>query len=347
MNGNTNYGEGTISNIGNNNTSIGQAVLANNSSANNNTGLGAYTLYNTTNGINNVAIGTNSMLNNESGSNNVAIGAASLMNNLTNEIVSIGANSLQNNTTGENNTAIGTKALYNNNIGTNNIAIGSSTLLSNINGNENISIGPNSLYNNISGSSNIAIGLNSLSKTNSNNNIGIGEGSLKENTTGYRNICIGYQAGNVITTGYNNVILGYQSQPFGGFNATNEVVLGNNSTNKLYCSVTSISSLSDERDKTNIMPLNIGLEYINKIQPISFTWDTRDGAKKDINEIGFIAQDLLNVQKELGITIPNLVEETNPNKLLASYGVLLPILVKSIQDLKKEIDNLKININNK
>ena len=60
MNGNTNFGLGTSSANGINNTSIGQAVLTNNTTnSNNNTGLGAYSLYNNTTGINNVAIGTN------------------------------------------------------------------------------------------------------------------------------------------------------------------------------------------------------------------------------------------------------------------------------------------------
>jgi hypothetical protein len=36
-----------------------------------------------------------------------------------------------------------------------------------------------------------------------------------------------------------------------------------------------------------------------------------------------------------------LVYESNPDKLEASYGVLLPLLVKSIQELSQEITDLK------
>ena len=67
----------------------------------------------------------------------------------------------------------------------------------------------------------------------------------------------------------------------------------------------------------------------------------RDGGKVDIPEIGFIAQDLQQVQQDTGITIPNLVYAVNPEKLEASYGTLLPLLVKSIQELSQ--DNKRLN----
>ena len=104
--------------------------------------------------------------------------------------------------------------------------------------------------------------------------------------------------------------------------------------------------MSDERDKKDIVPFSSGLEFVSKIKPVSFVWDTRDGIKKDIPDNGFIAQDLLQVQKDIGITIPGLVEDTNPDKLLASYGKLLPIMVKAIQELKVEVDSLKQQLSN-
>ena len=67
----------------------------------------------------------------------------------------------------------------------------------------------------------------------------------------------------------------------------------------------------------------------------------RDGGKVDIPEIGFIAQDLQKLQEETGIHVPRLVFNDNPDKLEASYGTLLPLLVKSIQELSQEIKDLK------
>ena len=65
-----------------------------------------------------------------------------------------------------------------------------------------------------------------------------------------------------------------------------------------------------------------------------------------------VVQDLKQVQVDTGITIPGLVYEANPERIEASYGKLLPVLVKAIQDLKKQnqdlkkdIDELRVQIN--
>jgi hypothetical protein len=109
----------------------------------------------------------------------------------------------------------------------------------------------------------------------------------------------------------------------------------------LRCAVTTITSLSDARDKKNINPLPLGLEFINDLNPVEFDWNMRDGGKVDIHDFGFIAQELKASQVKLGITVPNLVYESNPDRLEASYGALLPLIVKSIQELKSENNALK------
>ena len=87
----------------------------------------------------------------------------------------------------------------------------------------------------------------------------------------------------------------------------------------------------------------MGLDFVNKLNPVKFTWDSRDGSKKDLEEFGFIAQELKQAQEEIGIILPNLVNENNPDKLEASYGTLIPVLVKAIKELieltaKQQID---------
>ena len=71
----------------------------------------------------------------------------------------------------------------------------------------------------------------------------------------------------------------------------------------------------------------------------------RDGGKVDIPAIGFIAQDLQQVQKDTGIVIPNLVYESNPERLEASYGTLLPVLVKAVQELSGKVTSLETELN--
>jgi hypothetical protein len=56
---------------------------------------------------------------------------------------------------------------------------------------------------------------------------------------------------------------------------------------------------------------------------------------------GFIAQELDEVQTKENAEWLNLVLKDNPEKWEATPGNLLPIIVKAIQDLKKENDELK------
>ena len=54
-------------------------------------------------------------------------------------------------------------------------------------------------------------------------------------------------------------------------------------------------------------------------------------------DFGFIAQEV----KEIDNDTLKLVNDTNLEKLELSYGKLVPILVKAIQELKAEIELLK------
>ncbi|MEO8666310.1 MAG: tail fiber domain-containing protein, partial [Ignavibacteria bacterium] len=127
--------------------------------------------------------------------------------------------------------------------------------------------------------------------------------------------------------------------------------LGNNQITSLRCNVTSISSLSDSRDKTNIKDLSLGIDFIMKIKPRLFNWDKRewyennlsDGSKmKEEPTAGFIAQELDEVQTTENAEWLNLVLKDNPEKLEATYGNLLPVMVKAIQELKFESEKLKV-----
>jgi len=135
----------------------------------------------------------------------------------------------------------------------------------------------------------------------------------------------------------------------------NEITLGNSSVTALRCAVTSITSLSDERDKSEIEDLSYGLAFIDALQPREFVWDNRaetrtefdeDGnetevefysANKGKKDFGFIAQEV----RELDNDTLRLVYAENEEKLEMSYGKLVPILVKAIQELKEEVEILK------
>ena len=127
---------------------------------------------------------------------------------------------------------------------------------------------------------------------------------------------------------------------------SNEITLGNSSVSSLRCQVQTISSLSDRRDKKDIEELPLGVDFINTLKPVKFAWNMRDGAKVGPQEAGFIAQDLDEAQVDADAAdYLNLVLKNNPEKLEASYGKLVPVLVKAIQELSAEIQTLKGKVN--
>ena len=173
----------------------------------------------------------------------------------------------------------------------------------------------------------------------SNVSIGTGAGQL---STGSENVFVGHIAGGTTTTGTNNIVLGYQSNAATA-TSSNSITLGNASHSVLRCAVTSITSLSDARDKKEVEDLNVGLEFIDGLRPVKFVWDDRDEAgKHDIADFGFIAQDLKEAEEAVDMSdVLKLVYDENPEKLEASYGKLIPILVKAVQELSAEVKLLK------
>ena len=145
------------------------------------------------------------------------------------------------------NLAIGYNALKNNPIGIgNNLAIGYNALQNNI-GNSNIAIGINSLKLNTSGENNVSIGVSCLqSNISGMNNLAYGSNSLNFNTSGSGNCAYGNRAGLSNITGSNNTFLGFNSDcsnnnftnstaigANSSINASNQIVLGNNSITKV------------------------------------------------------------------------------------------------------------------
>ena len=143
-----------------------------------------------------------------------------------------------------------------------------------------------------------------------------------------------------MATGSGNIIVGYGAQASSS-SVSNEITLGNSVITTLRCATTTITSISDERDKKNIIDLPAGLNFINAVRPVAFDWNARDESKIDIPDTGFLAQNLQQVQAQLGVTIPGLVYDTNPEKLEAGYSKLLPVLVKAIQELSARVEALE------
>ena len=238
------------------------------------------------------------------------------------------------------NTAVGASAMNANTTGAGNTAVGASALPINTTGVYNTAAGWQAMCLNTTGSYNTAVGTS----------------ALYQNTTGGGNTAVGYQAMVSNSTGQNNVCLGYNS----GFDAlvtittqSNYVVLGNNSTATLYCKTSAINT-SDARDKTNVESIAVGLDYVRKLKPVTFNFDDRgwypegqapDGSKAcSIHRLGFLAQDILAAEQELGLPFNHVVNTDFPEKLGIAPTNLIPILVKAIQELEQSLATATANI---
>ena len=121
--------------------------------------------------------------------------------------------------------------------------------------------------------------------------------------------------------------------------------MGNSDITTLRCNVQTISSLSDERDKTAVQDLSYGLNFINDMRPVEFTWNRRDGSYGAKPDMGFIAQDLYEVEIEhASHTRTRLVSFEDPSRLEADYIRSYPILVKAVQELSAKVDALTARV---
>jgi hypothetical protein len=85
---------------------------------------------------------------------------------------------------------------------------------------------------------------------------------------------------------------------------------------------------SDIRYKKNIEPLQIGLNEVEQLRPVSFEWkESKDNGMQG-RQIGFIAQDVEKILPSIVVTQDN-PEQTKGMK----YAEIIPVLTKAIQQL--------------
>ena len=101
--------------------------------------------------------------------------------------------------------------------------------------------------------------------------------------------------------------------------------------------ITANGSPSDIRLKENIKPINSALSKIKKIQGVSFDWKPSDSIVDTKEDYGFIAQE---VQKSL----PEIIKEDAIGMLSMRYNSVIPILVESVKELEKVVNDLKKEI---
>ncbi len=246
----------------------------------------------TVTGINNTGVGYSSMISLSSGSNNTALGSYSSWKI----------------NTGSNNTAAGYATLLYNSVGNNNTAIGTNSLLANPPGNDNTSLGMNTLYYN-TGDSNTAVGTSALST----------------NVTGNNNTAIGYDAETSTSSLSNAIAIGYGAVA----NNSNAVRIGDTNVTSIDLQV-AWSFPSDLRLKENINDSDLGLEFIKKLRPVSYTMKQGNGI-----DYGFIAQEVESaIGKNTNIV---LTDNTEFRGKTMRYTELIAPMTKAIQEQQDEI----------
>lgn len=96
---------------------------------------------------------------------------------------------------------------------------------------------------------------------------------------------------------------------------------------------------SDRRLKENITPITSALDYINRLNPVTYNWNAK---AKELNsnkpnglDYGLIAQEVESV-------LPNIVHGIFDDKYKSiDYIKLIPIMIGAIKELKQEINKLK------
>ncbi len=334
---------------GERNTFIGMSCGYGNTTASYNTFTGNYCGYFNTTGSNNLFSGYKCGHYNSDGTENAFLGSYSGYSNTTGDYNSfMGFKSGYSNTNGERNTFIGYESGMDNNEGEWNTFIGARSGYSNFDGTNNTFAGASSGYYNSSGEYNSFFGISSGSgNTTGSKNTFVGAGCGEENAYGSKNVAIGKSAGPADMDLENTISIGYQTLVF----ASNQVRIGNNNITKIGGQV-SWSTLSDGRFKKDVEEKVAGLEFINKLHPVSYTVDIEKlnefmGIKETDSihtkstaqvaprkQIGFVAQEVEQLIKENGYEFTGVdVPENEKDHYAIRYAEFVVPLVKAVQEL--------------
>ena len=226
------------------------------------------------------------------------------------------------------------------------------------------------------GVKNTIIGVNDWTDTNITtgyNNTAIGFNSGKKITTGRWNTLIGTSTGQFLVGGNSNVFIGNntgviaanagsQNRIAIGAGITHQLgnniaVIGNATVTKVYMAYDGEAEIyanatinsSDLRLKSFIKPVNLGLSFINELNPVSYLKMSRSQYKGDDSsgemryEYGLLAQEVDNLLKEADPE-NSVITKDNDGLLGMDYKQLIMPLIKSVQELSDEVDRLKKEI---
>ena len=166
-------------------------------------------------------------------------------------------------------------------------------------------------------------------------------------TTGSFNTCVGGSSGYYMTTGAGNITIGGQTAA-GGYapaqaitTQDNYISMGSTSATNAYIQI-AWTVVSDARDKTNIVPVTHGLNFINQLNPVAYQFTDNRIDKNPTGDVryGFLAQEILALEGNNPVIIDNKDEE----HLRYTGESLVPVLVKAMQEQQAIIESLKARL---
>lgn len=202
--------------------------------------------------------------------------------------------------------------------------------------------------------SSVAVGYWSAPNISSEQSVFVGD------SAGYRNVQGSVLSGKI----KNSIAIGYNAR----LNGDNEIQIGGQ--NQTLYAPTIVNIRSDGRDKTDIKPMENGLEFVMKLKPVTGYYDRRDSYvdelfqdlpeeereakirewwanpikdgshKEDRLKHWFIAQDVAALEAEYGqLPMVNLKYDT----YTLEYAGFIPVLTKAIQELTEKVEALERN----
>jgi trimeric autotransporter adhesin len=361
--------------------------------ANSNVVIGDSALGAATTATENIAIGGDAMSLVQAGqaiTGVVAIGQNALKGGSTTTAIdgsiAIGKDSLKALTSGAKNTAIGFNAMAEIADGNNNTAVGYGAMQNSVGGTTSDGSSNNTFVGYLSGggqwansnsAGNTAVGSETAMSDDWN---GTSYSSLfgfragQTISTGSRNTLFGYSSGSNITTGSGNTQIGASAQASAA-DVTDEIVLKAGSDNLAGGGTETIrigvdsdyitndfgenatwTHSSDKRIKKNIKSLDLGLQFVNDLKPVTFNKKAPSEYPKEFEQYnpkktkrinpdavnyGFIAQEVKESMDKAGHSKFPMWKENKDGMQMLGETALIPTLVKAIQELSAKVTELE------
>jgi|TARA_R100000030_G_scaffold32565_3_gene24126 hypothetical protein len=378
---------------GDSNTVVGYLALSSSVSAQSNTAIGRSAMQNTTTAHTNVAIGGETMggITTATVQDATAVGYAAFKGSSstttgTNGTTAIGRKALFSLTSGSANTAIGYQSISEIVDGSRNTAVGYGSMQNSVGGTTSDGSNDNTFIGYLSGGGqwantqsvgNTAVGSETAMSDSWN---GPSYSSLfgfragQTITTGSRNTLFGYSSGSNITTGSGNTQIGASAQASAA-DVTDEIVLkagtdnlagGGTETIRIGVDSDFITNdfgenatwthSSDKRIKKNIKPLDLGLQFVNDLKPVTFNKKAPSEYPKEFEQYnpkktkrinpdavnyGFIAQEVKESMDKAGHSKFPMWKENKDGMQMLGETALIPTLVKAIQELSAKVTELE------